>query len=922
MSDSERAVPLSPPFLPSGTVVSFRAWADEALTSPRAPFLAGAGAVAIVIAVVVGTEVLGGRGTAIFSDLGQTGAAFSAAVLTALAARRSSGAGRRGWGLMAGATGLWAASLAVRTASEVGPGHHPTGDFLDAGLMAALPLALAGAIYLSSGARYEPRKLRTVLDGMIIATSLLLASFFLVLQGVHVAHQTSRLTMAVTLCCPIGYALVATVAFLGSSRASARSRRATLSLMGAAFVVLSVSGSYYAVASLSGTHHRVTGPGAGWFAGFVLIGAAALETAHARQPQTDPLAGRVQVAVPYIVMLFAVTAAVYYFAHDGPPSPFIRWGGTAVCALAASALIVHREELLGMVRQSRTVEATLLDQQSRLQQAQQHWELAFDHSPIGAAIITPDGTLARCNQSLADMLERAPQELQGTPFAAVAQPGDAAILSMLFSELSAGQRDSVVVDHDFRRRKGGVLSAHLEVAVIRDDLGQLQSMVAQIQDISERKRAEQVRAYEALHDGLTGLPNSAFLEEHIAELLRIGRPFGVAYCDLNRFKTVNDSLGRAAGDELLRAVAQRLSASLPGRCTVGRLVGDEFVLICMGSSTPEHLHELAAGAVSILSAPFDVRGHQHALGVSIGVTAGKPWHRHPDEVLREAHEALLRAKGRGRGRVEVYDPAQDNPATVADLELENALRVGLTTGRGLVPYFQPIVRLPDLSVVGHEALARWQHPDKGLLEPGAFLPLAEHTGLVVPLGWSMLEACCATLERGAPGPAPGSGWIAVNVSGNQLGRGQLTQKVHQALTSHGTSASHLHLEITEAALVETTSTIRRELSEVAEMGVSIALDDFGTGYSSLSMLRDLPVSAVKIDRSFVEPIVSEAGTAAIVHRLVELCRDMGIDSVAEGIETMEQAEVLADLGCRFGQGYLFGRPQPEAHLSSGDNGDN
>jgi EAL domain-containing protein (putative c-di-GMP-specific phosphodiesterase class I) len=226
-----------------------------------------------------------------------------------------------------------------------------------------------------------------------------------------------------------------------------------------------------------------------------------------------------------------------------------------------------------------------------------------------------------------------------------------------------------------------------------------------------------------------------------------------------------------------------------------------------------------------------------------------------------------------------------------------------------VPFFQPIVQLSDLRVVGHEGLVRWQHPQRGLVAPADFLPLAERSGLIVPLGWWMLDVCSEALrstER--PGSLPR--FMSVNVSGSQLGRGQLAPAIARSVEASGIDPSNLHLEITESALVETTTTVLRELAEVTSMGVSIALDDFGTGYSSLSMLRDLPVSAVKIDRSFVAPISRDQGTTAIVHRVVELCRDLGIKSIAEGIETDQQANVLRDLGCTHGQGYLFGFPEP------------
>jgi diguanylate cyclase len=256
----------------------------------------------------------------------------------------------------------------------------------------------------------------------------------------------------------------------------------------------------------------------------------------------------------------------------------------------------------------------------------------------------------------------------------------------------------------------------------------------------------------------------------------------------------------------------------------------------------------------------------------------------------------------------VLGPAQDWPVAVEELDLADCLRTSLSESESVVPYFQPIVSLYDLAVVGHEGLVRWHHPTRGTLAPAAFLALAERTGLVVPLGWNMLERCCAALSSSSG--AGQSGWISVNVSGSQLGRGQLVPAVCRSLDASGIEPGRLHLEITETALVKATATIVRELGEVSQMGVAIALDDFGTGYSSLSMLRDLPVNAVKVDRSFIETVGYDHVTTAIVHRVIELCRDLGIDLIAEGIETDVQASILRALGCTFGQGYLFGLPAP------------
>ena len=875
----------------------------------------------MVMAVAAG--LVSHSATVRVDGLAQAVALAGAALATGSATFRAEGTARHGWVLLSAAIALATLGQAVASVLQIAGGTATAARSMgNLGASLALPLEMAATVFVSVGPRQRLSGAREALDGLLIASSLLFIGFFWFRPPLGARHLSST-AVAMALVRPVGDVVVTAALFLAFSLASERRRQLSLGCLGAGFLAMSITDAHYTLGVLAGTPLSVGPTGAEWAVAPLLITMATLWAGGTGDRCGDRLESALQATVPYAFLGAAVALGAYYFASGGAPSAFIRWGGLATIAVAGLGLVAHRTQLLVALSQTRAAELVLHEHRSRLYQAQRQWQLAFDHSPIGAALVTPEGTLARCNQSLADLLERAPDELQGSPFTAVVQAVDAPLLDGLFSDLAEGRRDSCVLEHDFHRRSGGILSAHIEVAAIRDETGRLQTMVAQVQDIGEQRRAEEARAYEALHDELTGLPNSVFLASQIGELLRIGRPFGVAYCNMNRLKTVNDSLGRTAGDELLRDVARRLCSSLPGRCTLGRVVGDEFMMVCLGSASVDDLQAMGAGILAALAEPFDVRGHRHALGANIGVTAAHPWHRHPDEVMREAHEAMLRSKARGRSRVEVYDPDEDNPATVADLELEDALRESLEAGAPITAYFQPIVRLADRAVVGHEALARWRHPSRGLLAPAAFLPLAEQSGLVVPLGWRMLEAGCAALDASSgpadvppcrPGPSLGRRptWMSVNVSASQLGRGQLVPAVVRALDAAGADPSRLHLEITESALVHPTRAVKHELSELRRMGVEIALDDFGTGYSSLSMLRDLPVSAVKIDRSFVEPLARDPGTAAIVHRLVELCRDLGIDSVAEGIETEGQAAILGRLDCTYGQGYLFGRPSQDA----------
>ncbi len=419
----------------------------------------------------------------------------------------------------------------------------------------------------------------------------------------------------------------------------------------------------------------------------------------------------------------------------------------------------------------------------------------------------------------------------------------------------------------------------------------------------ERGRQSEVwRDHVASHDALTGLPNYLAMTKVILDLLAEPMTFGLLYCDVDRLDAVNSSLGRAAGDRLLQDVAERLTSSLPWGCHVARCSGDEFAVVCEGA-TDGLLMSLAAQVVEAFEAPFHVDGYEHNVGLTIGVVS-RGSYEHADQLLRDGHHAMSGAKVAGRGSIARFNPTRQYEWTIDALELEDNLRSAIRTGDGLFPEFQPIVRLSDRHVVGYEALVRWHHPSRGRLSPGEFIGLAERTGLINSLGWWMLDAVCRTFAA-----SRSDGWVAVNVAGAQLGRGELVPSVVRALDESGLSPSQLHLEITESQLVDPTPEILAELAAIHVLGVAVALDDFGTGYSSVALLRDLNIHTIKIDLSFTSQIETKPRSAAIVRGLIAFCDQLGIDVVAEGIETPGQERLLLDYRCPHGQGFLYGRPQ-------------
>ena len=550
-----------------------------------------------------------------------------------------------------------------------------------------------------------------------------------------------------------------------------------------------------------------------------------------------------------------------------------------------------------------------LAETAQLAASEQQWRVAFEHSPIGGALLDPQGGVLLANDALCAMLGWRPHELTRLGLSDfVGLDGGMDELDW-WGSLVDGTGGDRVEDRMLRTADGHLLWARLSASSVPAPAPPRRVMV-QLQDITERREAELQLANRALHDSLTGAPNRFLTRQWLSSALEDhpGQRVGVLYCDLDRFKVVNDSLGHGAGDSLLVQVAERLRRPLRPEDLLGRVGGDEFVMVIEGVRSAAELGEIAARLAASLDEPFDLNGHRHVMTLSLGGAVGS-YPDTADDVLVRADMALLRAKRLGRARFEIFDPAVDRLATREDLRLEDELRMSVGSDE-LRAYYQPVVDLADLSVAGHEALLRWQHPEHGLLPPGRFLDLAESTGLIRPLGWWMLSQACCDAAGGARGLSDRDGWVAVNASPSQLARPGVAADVTRALEESGLAPHRLHLEITETALITANASLAGELQELAEMGVRVALDDFGTGYSSLSLLRQFPVHTVKIDRSFVAPVLTDRSAYAIVKAVLGMCADLGLPTVAEGIEDEQQVALLRELGCSHGQGYLFGRPVP------------
>jgi diguanylate cyclase (GGDEF)-like protein len=459
--------------------------------------------------------------------------------------------------------------------------------------------------------------------------------------------------------------------------------------------------------------------------------------------------------------------------------------------------------------------------------------------------------------------------------------------------------------------------AELEHRVM-DRTRELAKAVSELrQQISERERAEQQLMHETMHDSLTGLPNRSFmydaLERSLARMERdASHRFAVLFLDLDRFKVINDSVGHLAGDEMLKEAGARLLACVRPFDVVARLGGDEFAILLEDVNLPEEACHAAQRAIESLSQPMHIDGKELFTSASIGITLGHARYKRAEELLRDADVAMYRAKAHGRQRFEIFDERLHQEA-IRLLELENDLRRALQRDE-FEPHFQPIVRLADAHVVGYEALLRWRHPRRGLVAPGEFLELAEENGSVEQIDWQMYERTCSQIGM----LLDDGGYVTLNVSPRHFRSPELAGQMLELFDSHRLSSDRIRLEVTEGALLDNPEQVRRTLQALRSAGVVTALDDFGTGYSSLSYLHRFPLHTLKIDRSFVSALQrgERRGSTPVVKAVLAMARTLGMDVVAEGVETDEQRECLLEMGCELGQGFLFSRARPAAEWAA------
>lgn len=556
------------------------------------------------------------------------------------------------------------------------------------------------------------------------------------------------------------------------------------------------------------------------------------------------------------------------------------------------------------VTEQRRAEARLLETQQELRTSEERFSKVFHASPVGITISRlDDGRFLNANDSFLAMTGYQRSEVVGQLAEDLRLWADRGT-NRAIADAVRGDGPYVTVEGRLRTRTGDV--RHVLASFVRIEVAGEDCVLALGSDISERKAFEEQLRHLAFHDPLTDLPNRALFEDRLAHALQrtasSPEELAVLFLDLDRFKVVNDTLGHTAGDALLADVGRRLRRALPEEHTLTRFGGDEFAILIESTAGREEVRETAAGLIRALDAPFQVLGTRVHVTASIGIAFSQGGES-PDDLLRYMDIAMYRAKKEEVSGVRVFDRLRDSEAT-RRLYQENELRQALERGQ-LELRFQPIVSLPRGEVRGAEALLRWRHPERGLVPPPEFVPMAEELGLIAPIGEWVLRTACRRAAAWRGRLAPGASFrLSVNLSARQVQAPELVESIERALAETGFPAQALELELTENAAVQATGQLRR----LRSIGVRLALDDFGTGYASLAYLRQLEVDTLKIDQSFIHGLERPGTDETLVRSILFLADQLRLEVIAEGVETERQAERLREMGCRRAQGFHFARP--------------
>jgi len=827
----------------------------------------------------------------------------SAALAVLVGARRSRPREMLPWYLLGAGQMAFVTADLTRAFYEgvLGVEEAPFPGLADVFFLSGYPLLAAGLAYVIRS-RDPSREHASLIDALIISVSLGVVFWVFLMDPYANDPALGGLEKLIS----VGYPLLDVLLIAVAARLAIGPgvRRPAYYMLGGSLLTLLIADVIYAVALLSESYHTGYPGDAFWLLSYLLFGAAALHPSMSAltEPEREQEVKFTRRRLALLAAASLTTPAVRAIqAFRGQETEvYITVGGSVVLFL----LVLMR--LAGLVRQlSRTLERTRRAEADRRRTEERFTSLVQNSSDV-VTVTDGEGHISYISPAVEGMLGYEPRELEGQALATLLHEDDRARLFTVYREMvQHAAAQPTRLEYRWRHRDGSFRDVEVTFSNLLRDAS-VRGIVLNTRDVSERKALEAQLAHQAFHDPLTNLANRVLFRERVEHALRRrhGRPLSVLFLDIDDFKTVNDSLGHTAGDQLLLAVADRLRVCLREGDTAARLGGDEFGVLLEEASQATPVSERVREA---LREPISIADNDVCVTASIGISVSTLAHDGADELLRNADVAMYTAKNRGKDRYEMFEPDMHVTA-LRRLELEAELRRAIERSEFRVHY-QPIVELESGRVAGLEALVRWAHPERGLLGPGEFIALAEHTGLIMPLGRWVLEQACEQAkawqdERSEDDQLT----MSVNLSADQLTAPGLIDEVTDALAKSGLAPNSLMIEITESVLMRDADTAIARLKALRTLGVRVSIDDFGTGFSSLSYLQRFPVDVVKIAKPFVDDMDRGNG-AALVRGIVELARTLELAVVAEGVELETQAELLREMRCGLAQGYYFARPQ-------------
>ena len=870
-------------------------------------FRAGLAVAGLVTAAhLVLSRTLTGQAAQLESRLAVLVAALYMAAACWMAARTTRPGVRRGWILLAATGTLWTLSNALAARAEILTGTSlPVPSLADAPSAVAVLFAVLGVLSFLRAMLSSAGRMRALLDGLLVASSMVFVGWALLLKDL-VAATSNEPQQFLALAYPFGDVVLVSLVLATFPRIG--SKRSWVLLAGGLGILTvgHVTLAYFEVAQLAFLGGF---EGTAWMIGCLLIGLSALSGDHDLRPATeDPRSGGpLDIVVPLLPVALAGGVGINRLL-DGSFDQVLMLNGALIATLLVARQMLSQLDFLDLNRQ---LEGRVAARTSELSRQERQFRSLVQNSSDVVTIVDAAGTIRYQSASSTRVLGYGFGQLVGTPILDVVHPQAREEVSSGMKSPPAPPAPPAVVETLVKKADGSWCLTETTISNLLND-DSVGGLLLTTRDISKRKALENQLRHQALHDPLTGLANRILFMERLRHAVeratRDPETLAVLLLDLDGFKQVNDSLGHGAGDDLLSEVAERMKDSVRPGDTVARMGGDEFAVL-LERAREEAPTVVAQRVLNRLRAPVLIDGKPLVVLGSIGVAAGSTAERGAEDLLRNADLAMYEAKSRGKGAFVSFVPAMHS-AMLRRVELESDLRRAINSGE-LVLHYQPLVGLPDGRLTGAEALVRWNHPEKGLIPPNEFIPVAEDSDLALSLGRVvLLEACHQGRRAQDLVPEGRSIAMAVNISSQQLTSQWLVHEVSRAIEDTGIDPACLILEITEGAVMGELRPILATLEGLKSLGVKLAIDDFGTGWSSLSRLHSFPIDKLKVDQSFISGVHSRTDDAPIAAAVVAMARSLHLATVAEGVETVEQLALVDQLGCREIQGYLFSRPIP------------